>query len=177
MLSPGTRSCINTSNIWVTYRERNRRSFVTLQVQSRHRKALGKQGTSLRVNGVEADCLRGGVTRSGTSPGRGQLPRRLSYPSPPHQGRSLREGCGWRRGSGLGEGGARGTPEAPGGFGGVCPTWAVADAGISGGGLGSSSGPGPTGINPQQAGPPPPAHPPPPTAAGAERGFEGRPAG
>jgi hypothetical protein len=57
----------------------------------------------------------------------------------------------------------------------VCPTWAEADAGISGGGLRSSSGPGPAGDNPQQAGPPPPAHPPPPTAAGPERGLEGRP--
>lgn len=139
-------------------------------------KASQETGHKPSGKGAEAEGLRGGGTTSGTRPGRGQRLRSVSYPYPPHKGQSLREGCGLRRGLGLGEGGARGTPAAPWGFGGVCPTWAVADAGISGGGLGSSSGPGPAGINPQQAGPPPPAHPPPPTAAGPERGFEGRPA-
>lgn len=146
---------------------------MTLQVQRRRRKLPGKRGTSPQGNRVEAEGLRGAGTRAGTSPGRGQRPRSPSHPSPPRQGRSLRggSGSGRRRGSGPGEGGAWGARG-----GGVCPTWAVADAGIARGGLGSSSGPGPARINPQQAGPPPPAHPPPPTAAGPERGFEGRPA-
>lgn len=87
----------------------------------------------------------------------------------------------WARGAAGGGGQDReraGLPQRrPGGSRGVCPTWAVAVARISEGGLGSSSGPGPAAVNPQQAGRPPPAHPPPPIAAGPERGFEGRQAG
>lgn len=109
VFSPGTRSSINTSNIWVTYKERNRRSFVTLQVQSGHRKPLRKPGTSLRVNGVKADCLRGGVTRSGTSPGRGQRPKEESLvPFPSASGsvilRGVRPEAVVRTGGGRGPG-------------------------------------------------------------------------
>lgn len=89
-----------------------------------------------------------------------------SYSLPYAPGRSLGEGYGQRKESELGEGAAQGSLCGALGIRGVCPTWAGADAGISGVGLAHSSGPGPSRVNPLQAESPSPAHPPPPSAAG-----------
>lgn len=72
-----------------------------------------------------------------------------SVPSPLHPGRSLREGRGRWRGSDWGRRGTRLPQRHPGGLGG-CVLPGSADAGISGGGLGAGSEPGPAGINPQR---------------------------
>lgn len=176
VFSPGTRSSMNTSGMWVTHRERNRTKLCDPPSSVKTPKASGDTGH----NPPEKPG------RSRRSPSWSDWvwhkPRAwvateespVSLPSTPRfvtgQGVRPEEGVRTERG--------RGSPSGVlGGSRGVCPTWAAAVAGISEGGLGSSSEPGPAAVNPQQAGRPPPAHPPPPTAAGPERGFEGRPAG
>lgn len=105
------------------------------------------------------------MTRSGTNPG-SLRPGSLWYPFPPHLGRSLGQGCGRRRGLGVGEGRVRSSPSCAQGVRGGVSYLGRGKRSDSGGGFRSSSGPGPAGVNPQQAGLPPPAHPPPTTAAG-----------
>lgn len=87
MFGTGTRSSINTSDMWVTHRKRKRMKLrdppssvkTPKASEGMGRKPLGKPG---RGRG-----LRGGVTGSGTSPGRGQLWRRLPVPLPSASGR------------------------------------------------------------------------------------------
>lgn len=171
MFGAGTRSGISTSDMWVTHRERRRTklhdppsSVKTPKASGKTgRQPSGKWGRTRTISEMESDGVwhEPGACSDLRVPGTPPLLSRLG-----HSARGAAGGGGrdWGR-------------AAPWGVGGVCPTWAVADAGVSGGGLWSSSGPGPAGVNPQQAGPPLPAHPPPPTAAGPERGFQGRPAG
>lgn len=111
---------------------------------------------------------------SGTCLGRGQRPRSRRSLFPSHQGPTLSEGVGQRRGSELGKGGALGsTGRAPGAPGGVSY---LGPGGRRDFGRRAGVSSGSAGINPPLEGPPPPAHPPPPSAAGPERGFEaGRP--
>lgn len=165
---------MNTSNMWVTHRERNRTKLCDPPSSVKTPKASGET-----------------AHKSSGKPGRGRPSSRwsdwvwhkprawaatesLPDPTTPHQVGHWARGAAGGGDQNWGRARREAPPAAPSGLGGVCPTWAGADAGISGGGLASSSGPGPARVNPQQAGSPPPAHPPPPSAAGPERGFEGR---
>lgn len=131
-------------------------SFVTLQVQGRHPKPRGNGAEPERSRGWGPICVwHQPRVWAETQGSRGASPPclgRAGLRGPAGTERLLGDAPGLGGVSYLGRGGRR----------------------ISGGGLESSSGLAPAGVTAQQAGPPPPAHPPPPTAAGPERGLDGR---
>lgn len=140
-----------------TFKTNKQSSFMTLQVQGRHPKPPGKWGRTRMISGMRINL--GLASPQGV--GRRNLGVWGSLPSTPRLSRTRNEaGTGRFLGDALGLGGVsylgRGGRR------------------ISDGGLGSSSGSAPAGVTAQQAGLPPPAHPPPPTAAGPERGLDGR---
>lgn len=165
---------MNTSDMWVTHGERG---------QAQLRGPLSSMQTP-RASGATGRTPSGKLGSSRRSPmcgdRRWHKPRAWAatedspYPFPRHQGRPVREE-GWpEQGAWLGEGKGRGSPPglAPGVLG-VCPTWAVAGAGISGRGLRAGTRRGQPSPGGTAAAYPSPAA----DCGGTERGFEGRPPG
>lgn len=181
VFSPDTSSSsTNTSAMWVTHGEGKGAELRDAPSSRKTPKASGATGhtpASAGNRGAAAD-LRGGVTGPGASPGRGQRPPSLRT-------LSLRTGVGQRArrvaraGGQAGAGNTgRGSPRppplaAPGGVLGVCPTWAVAGAGVSGRGLRAGTRSGQPSAGGNAAAYPSPAA----DCGGTERGFEGRPSG
>lgn len=164
---------MNTSDMWVTHRERKRAKLRDPLSSVKTPKASG-------ATGHKPPGKPGRNRRSPRwsdwiwhKPGAWAATAESRVPFPSARGSVTSPGGRPKEGPEPAEGGARDPPAAPWGLRGcVLPgPWRTR------GFRAEDSGPGPAGVNPQQAGPPPPAHPPPPTAAGPERGFAGGPSG
>lgn len=169
---------MNTSGMWVTHREKNRTKLCDPPSSVKTPKASGDTGHNPPGKPGSSRRSPSWSDRVWHKPRAWVAAEESPVPLPSAPGSVAGRGVRPEEGVRTERGREAGLPQRrPGGSRGVCPTWAVAVAGISEGGLESSSGPGPAAVNPQQAGRPAPAHPPPPIAAGPERGFEGRQAG
>lgn len=158
---------MTTSDMWVTHGERKKAKLRDPLSSRKTPKASGATGHT------PSGKLGSGSRSPMWSDWHWHKPRAWAateespYPFPPHQGRSVREEGGQSRGPGWRRARAGDPPPAPR----LAAPWGFWGCVLPGprraqGFRAEGSGPGPAGVNLQQAGTPPPTHPPPPTAAG-----------